>query len=235
MPVAVLLATALLNGSCSRHPSGDQPSSATSASAQARASTLVVRDDSSDLFITWVDEAGEFRVAQKPSDVPESARERVRVVSNTLSASSPDQVVVADLRNRGPDGTYPTSRMSRVAWEELGASRRKSRLEALAPAVSSQSNPAAPTQLVATIYGAKWCKACREAARYLGQKGISVLEKDVDESPVIQAELRAKLSQAHLPPTSSIPVVDIGGRIIVGFSPEQMDAALAAAGNAKTP
>jgi glutaredoxin len=207
-------------------PLGEPSASTAAVSSQA------VRDDSPDLLITWVDETGDFRVAQKPTDVPVAARERVRVVRTTDPAGSPDMFTIADLRTPKADGTYPTSTITRTAWEELGASRRKSRLEAMAPrpamSTPTQDQEAAGNQVVATIYGAKWCKACRETARYLGQKGISYLEKDVDESPVIQAELRAKLSTAHLPPTSSIPVVDIGGRIIVGFSPQQIDGAVAA-------
>lgn len=185
-------------------------------------------------MLTWVDATGDFQVTEAIDQVPADARERVRVVITTKTEGTQDPVYVADLRQKGADGSYPVTVLARSAWEEIGAARRKARIEALAP-VASQLAPepsAAPRQesLVAVIYGAKWCGACREAERYLKRKGISVLEKDVDQSPQVQAELRAKLTKAQLPPTSSIPVIDIGGKILVGFSQGAVDAALKAYG-----
>lgn len=194
---------------------------------------LTVRDDTKDLWLTWVDSAGDFRVTEAIDQVPAEARQQVRVVVTSQSAGTQDPVFVANLQQKNADGTYPVSTMARSAWEEIGATKRKARIEALAP-VASQAGPepssATSTResLVAVIYGAKWCGACREAERYLKQKGISVLEKDVDQNPQIQAELRAKLTRAKLPPTSSIPIIDIGGKILVGFSQAAVDSALRA-------
>jgi glutaredoxin len=84
----------------------------------------------------------------------------------------------------------------------------------------------APESNLVVVYGAEWCGACREAERYLKSKGIKVLEKDVDQSASVQAELRSKLSKAGMPPTSSIPVIDIGGKLIVGFNQAAVDSAL---------
>jgi len=105
-------------------------------------------------------------------------------------------------------------------------------LEALAPrpdagAIAAPDAQAPPTEVL--IYGADWCGACKQAARYLKQKGIKFLEKDVDRSPTIQAELQAKLRRAGMPATSSIPVIDIEGHLLVGFNAAAIDAALAVA------
>jgi glutaredoxin len=210
----------------------------TSGDAAAVASALpklVLRDDTPNLMLTWLDATGDFHVVESIDKVPGDARERVRVVITTQAEGTSDQIYVADLRTKSADGTYPTSAIARSAWEETGAALRKSRIEALAP-VASQLVPEASAQpqkqeaLVAVVYGAKWCGACREAERYLKRKGIKVLEKDVDQSPAVQAELRAKLSKAGMPVTSSIPIIDIGGKLIVGFSQPAVDAALKAAG-----
>ncbi len=195
---------------------------------------LVLRDDTRDLMLTWVDANGDFHVVESVDRVPNEARERVRVVVTTQADGTSDPIYVADLRTKSADGTYPTSAIARSVWEETGAARRKSRIEALAP-VASQLAPEPSGQrarqetLVAVVYGAEWCGACREAERYLKRKGIKVLEKDVDQSPAVQAELRTKLSKAGMPATSSIPIIDIGGKLIVGFSQPAVDAALKAA------
>lgn len=195
---------------------------------------LILRDDTRDLMLTWVDSAGDFHVVDTIEQVPVDARERVRVVVTSQTDGTQDPIYVADLRQKSADGSYPTTVVARSVWEETGAARRKARIEALAPVASqSPANPTSPTaareSLVAVIYGAKWCGACREAERYLKRKGIKVLEKDVDQSPSVQAELRAKLAKAQLPATSSIPIIDIGGKLIVGFSQAAVDAALKAA------
>jgi glutaredoxin len=194
--------------------------------------SLVLRDDTKDLLLTWVDSTGDFHVVESIAQVPAESRAQVRVVVTTGEAGPSDPVFVADLRQKTADQSYPVSTMARAAWEELGAAKRKARLESLAP-VASQEPPspaaagvASNGPLVAVIYGAKWCGACREAKKYLTKKGVKVLEKDVDESPTVQAELRAKLARAKMSPTSSIPVIDIGGQILVGFSAGAVDAAL---------
>ncbi len=220
-----LFGTGLLG--CGREPTGSKSGQQPEEHAE-----LTVRADTKGLLFTWVDESGAFRITEKLEEIPAVARERVRVVSLTDRTASPDKVIVADLRQPAADGTFPTTSMRRTAWEELSASRRSTRLESLAPSATPQLS-ASPTSSAAlasagvTLYGARWCKACRDATRYLKSKGASVLDKDVDESPGVQAELHAKLLAAHLPPTSSIPVIEIGGQILVGFDPAAIDRALA--------
>ena len=138
--------------------------------------------------------------------------------------------------------------MTRAAWDELGASKRKARLEALAPsAVPAAAESAAPRRqpdapgapkkalasgISATIYGASWCKPCHDTAKYLKQRGVTVVDKDIDENPVAAAEMRQKLARAGRS-GSSIPVIDLMGQILVGFSPMALDQAIEAARSAK--
>lgn len=210
-------------------PSGD------AAAASSALPKLVLRDDTPNLMLTWVDATGDFHVVESIDKVPNDARERVRVVLSTQEAGTSDPIYVADLRTKSGDGTYPTSTLARSAWEEIGAAKRKARIDALAPVASQLAPPEGSAQpskkesLVAVVYGAEWCGACKQAERYLKGKGIKVLEKDVDQSPAVQAELRAKLTKAGMPATSSIPIIDIGGKLIVGFSQQAVDAALRAA------
>jgi glutaredoxin len=228
----VAISAALGTVSCKRHASSGQATAEALASA-TQLPPLVVRDDTKDLLLTWIDNAGDFHVVQTLTEVPTDAKERVRVVVTTNDAGNSDPVYVADLRQKNADASYSVTTMARNAWEELGAAKRKARIEALAPVAApptSNRSPtaAAETAKLAIIYGAKWCGACRQAKKYLAQKGVKVLEKDVDESATVQAELRSKLTKAGMPPTSSIPIIDIGGRILVGFSQGAVDAALQA-------
>jgi len=196
----------------------------------AKLPNVELTDDTKDVFLTWVDDQGDFHVTQAISDIKDANKEHVRVVFTTKETGNPDQVYVADLRQKGERGSYAVKAIPRGEWEELGASHRKSRLEAISvPANANVDAGRNTADVVAVIYGAEWCKACHDTAKYLATKGVKFVEKDVDTSGVIQAELRAKFQHAHVPPTSSIPVTDINGQLVVGFNPSALDSALAAA------
>ena len=75
------------------------------------------------------------------------------------------------------------------------------------------------------IYGAEWCGACHEAAKYLRSKGIAYVDKDVEKDPGAAAEMQQKLAKSGLH-EGSIPVIDVRGKVMVGFNPAEIDAAL---------
>ncbi|MCK6537744.1 MAG: NrdH-redoxin [Polyangiaceae bacterium] len=246
------LMAVLVPGACKDKtpaPGGDDPTGAKPTSNELP--PLEVKDDTANLLLTWIDDKGDFHVAQKVADVPEASRTEVRVVSTTREEGTGKLVYVADLSKKQPDGAYPVKVIARTEWDEKGASRRKARLEALAPPPTG-SAPAAPSgsgsagpgpaptapkvaanKVVAIVYGAEWCKPCHDAAAYLKQRGVTVVEKDVDADDAAQAEMQKKLERVKMP-GASIPVIDVMGQILVGFSPRALEKAVESARNAKT-
>ena len=83
------------------------------------------------------------------------------------------------------------------------------------------------------IYGASWCKPCHDAAAYLRQRGVTVVEKDIEQNQMAASEMRSKLQKAGMPPSSSIPIIDVMGQIMVGFSANALDRAIQSAQEAK--
>ncbi len=210
---------------------------------------LEIKDDTPNLLLTWIDDKGDFHVVQKPADVPKEGRDNVRVVVTTREEGTGKLVYVSNLNEVTPSGAYRVKTMTRAAWDELGAGKRKARLEALAPSAVPAPSDSAPTDapapdaneapkkpaasgISATIYGASWCKPCHDTARYLKQKGVTVIDKDIEENEVAAAEMRQKLARAGRS-GSSIPVIDLMGQILVGFSPMALDQAIEAARSAK--
>lgn len=67
------------------------------------------------------------------------------------------------------------------------------------------------------IYGASWCKKCKEAKAFFEAQGRAVAYYDVEEQPEREAEMVAKLKSVERGFTS-LPVIDSEGVISVGFS-----------------
>ena len=240
-----VLVVCLLAFACRRSADPNDPKPVTAEPKAATLPPLSVKADSPNLLLTWIDDKGDFHVVQKPSEVPVEGRKSVRVVQADKEAGTGELVYVANLAETAPDGSYRLKTLTRAQWDERGASRRKARLEALAPsaapppAVSAAANgpgkqapPSGGSKVVAIIYGADWCKPCHAAQSYLEAHGVTVVHKDIESSEAAQAEMRQKLARAGKG-GASIPVIDIKGQILVGYSPAALDQAIRTAQGAK--
>jgi glutaredoxin-like YruB-family protein len=72
------------------------------------------------------------------------------------------------------------------------------------------------------IYSAAWCAYCHAAKEYLDKLGVKYEDHDVDHEPTAAKEAEAKSGQR------AIPVIDIGGDIIIGFDRPKIDQSLKA-------
>ena len=199
--------------------------------APASAEPPVVTKDSAGLLFTWIDEAGEFHVESTASAVPDAERATVRVMDPSKEAPA-ETTFVADLRAAGPDGRYAVKAMPSEAFEKIAVDRRAKKgtavLAARGAAPPPSGSAALETAPAVLIYGAEWCGPCHQLQAYLKRKGVPFVEKDIDKDPTAAAEMRQKLARVGQP-AGSIPVVDIKGRILVGFDPGAVDRALASA------
>jgi len=72
-----------------------------------------------------------------------------------------------------------------------------------------------------TVYSADWCAYCHMVKRYFDGLGIKYEEKNIETDPNAAAESEEKSGQR------GIPVIDIDGKIIIGFDRLEIDIALA--------
>ncbi len=68
-----------------------------------------------------------------------------------------------------------------------------------------------------TIYSTPVCGYCKMAKDYLASKQIPFTEVDVSRDTAKQQEMIAKSGQF------GVPVIDVGGKIIVGFDKRKLD------------
>jgi glutaredoxin len=206
-----------------------------------------VKDSTEGLVFSWIDDKGEFHVVEKTSDVPIAGRDAVRVMDPAhYDTDHPDRVYVADLRVAGPDGSYPVRIATREELDAIALARRSKAGPTLAsashPTSSGEAPPGSPTSAAqgiaqapsgtarpaVIIYGASWCGACHQAAAYLKQKGVPFVEKDVEADATAAREMQSKLAHAGKR-GGSIPVIDVRGKLMVGFNPQEIDRALGTA------
>lgn len=224
--LVLLLTVSLVAGAGCSSCGSSEPSGTAPVSDSLPA--LELRDDTADLLITWVDEKGDHHVVAHPQDVPEEGRDLVRVV--TVDQGHGSIFYVAELRQKRVDGSYPVRTMPRSEWELIAEQRRQKAIAALAPPPSSAGDGGAGTppiaqpsaRLTAIVYGASWCSACRSAERYLRSQGVTVIPKDIERDASAKAEMDAKLKRANLRSKGSIPVIDIRGKMLVGFDQREI-------------
>ncbi len=223
MRVTAVMISILLAASCLA-----QAPAAERTSAPARAGKVVY---------SWVDGNGRIRMAARPEDVPEAFRARVVVTDTARSRSArlrAERVMVVDLRR--DDGKKPLNyslvdldRLSREA-RTPGEATDPGRLGRLAVGGLARATrrlmglpyTAEPAAARVILYSTPWCGFCKKAARHLRQKGVAFTERDIENDRLAAGELARKLRQAGLS-GGGVPVLDIGGTIVIGFDVKRID------------
>jgi glutaredoxin len=230
--VAVLFA--LSGAACKRRPP-DELAAATADPAGPSLPALTLTDETPDLLLTWIDARGDAHIAKSPAEVSMEGRDQVRVVVTTREDGTRESFYVANLTVKGADGSYPVSTMARAEWDAMIAKRRQAFAAPEAPS-APEGEPAASaghgtsaTAFTVIVYGASWCGACHEAVAYLKRRRVPVVEKDIEQDPAAESEMQAKLARAGVH-GGSIPVIDVKGKILIGFEPHALEAAVRGAG-----
>jgi len=84
-----------------------------------------------------------------------------------------------------------------------------------APAVATQGQ----TQARVVLYATDWCGYCKQTRRFLDSKGIPYTEFDIEKSAEGRKAYEALGGRG-------IPLIDVNGTLIRGFSPEAILTAL---------
>lgn len=201
----------------------DLPTEKAGAVERSSEPTLVPADTPGLLFV-WIGDDGAFHTTAKPADIQGNARSFVRVLSEKHAPTANGDVFVTNL-NEAKNGQLELRATPRDDWEKRGLEARRARVASVTPKDEPPPAAAELGEVDAIVYGADWCKPCHMAEDYLKKKGLRVVKKDIEEDPAAGAEMRKKLSAAGLH-GASIPVLDVGGTMLQGFSPSAVDAAL---------
>ena len=231
--ICALIATSLTPGcSCGKRDDGTAPAE------EEKLPPLSIKEDTADLMLTWIDDQGDTHVASHPADVPIAGKPFVRVIIADKVEGTGQTFYLADLSKKRDDGSFEVKTISRRGWEDEIEKRRQQWIarhtpdpnggptaELQVPPEDHKKEPPTIEGLTVIIYGASWCKPCHQAADYLKSRGVAYVMKDIEESPDAAAEMREKLSKIG-ERSGSIPVIDVRGQILIGYSQSALDRAL---------
>jgi glutaredoxin len=213
---------ALLALACTTKERGAPSEAADTRAAEPSPVAPRITDQSERLVFSYLDpETKTHRTASNIEGIPEEAREQVIVtdLSRTPKERQSDRfIMIADLRKKSEDGTYPVRIASRFASDRTDGG------DAKAP------DSEAPVRAV-TLYTASWCGVCRKTKRLLESWKVPYTEKDIELSKSARDELAAKAATAGLSTESmGVPVIDVAGKLLVGLHEQALKEALEAAG-----
>ncbi|MEM6295502.1 MAG: glutaredoxin family protein [Myxococcota bacterium] len=201
-----------------------QPKADAPASPDAAPQEATFQPGTTKAVLTFASERGTFKDGQAVEDVPEPSRGMVRVSLLEGPAPPSGKVWVANLKSPG-EGAVTLSTVERDLFEELalgqGLSSEVTLPEGLEP--PEQVGTAAGEVIV---YKTAWCGVCKKVQSYLDRKGVAYVAKDIEKDRSAAAELQAKASKAGVK-TGSVPVIDVGGELMVGFDRGRLEKLLA--------
>ncbi len=174
--------------------------------------------------LTYAAERGRFADTHDPSAVPEASRGLVRVTLLDGKVPPPGMVWVTNLRKPAEDGTYPLEPVPRELFEELALGQGLSSAVELPEGLEPPD--LGPPQGGIVVYKTSWCGVCKKLEAYLRRKGVEYVAKDIEADRAAAAELKAKLDAVGAK-GGSVPVVDVGGEIVVGFDRARLERLLA--------
>jgi glutaredoxin len=236
--VLLALGASMVSAGCKRRPAVDELPAESDDEKNKPLPALTLTDDTPDLLLTWLDDRGDTHVAHKPADVAPEGRAQVRVVVTTREEGTRSSFYVANLNAKNPAGSYVVATMPRTEWDAIITKRRQAFAQP-APSANPDEPPgdngslARPAKFTVIVYGASWCGACHEAVAYLKSHKVPVIEKDIEQDPAANSEMQSKLARAGVH-GGSIPVIDVKGKILIGFEPHALEAAMRGAGAAVT-
>jgi glutaredoxin len=199
---------------------------ASPARPQTETSTEVfLAPDQDAVVLTFAADRGSFTDSSKIDDVPEGSRGLVRV---TLVGGEPPpsgRVWVANLNAPEADGRFKLSTVERAMFEELALGQGHASQVELPEGLEPPSQPVAPAGGI-IVYKTDWCGVCKKVESYLARKGVPYEAKDVEKDREAAAELQAKAKKVGVS-TGSVPIIDVGGELIVGFDRARLEKLLA--------
>ncbi len=169
------------------------------------------------------DEAAKEDEALPPRPADSIARSETSVI--TFESVLENREMSRAERIRAFENLDPGALQKRVAQPNVSGAPQPSARPRRAPSPSPEpaAKPKRRPEVPIVMFSTSWCGVCKRARKYFQEQGIPFTEYDVDENT------QARNEYLLLNPRRSVPTLKIGNEVVVGFSPEAVEAAIQAA------
>lgn len=98
---------------------------------------------------------------------------------------------------------------------------------ALAACTTARLHPIRPVtdEAPVVVYGTSWCEFTRAAVAWLAEHEVPYVMQDVERDHDARSRMDDLVEGAGVG-TVRVPVIDVGGRVLVGYDEAQLDRAL---------
>jgi glutaredoxin len=170
--------------------------------------------------------------ASEPQSLADLAKKEKERQAKARTSGTPAKVYNDDGKSRPPEEEKATpadkaGSAGAPAGAANGASQRPAPPRSAASREGGRPDPRSFRTVSITLYVTSWCQYCRKAREYLAtQPNLNVVIHDIEENKARDAERLAKSGGSK-----SIPVIDVEGTILTGFSASRINRAIASARN----
>ena len=230
--LALFLLCAVLMSVCScTNKEENKKEDAPQVNAEELLAKMNINENSQNVLFTYIDWKSQYATVEKAAEVPDEFRNDVIVVDLNLSPSermAESKVIVADMEQLDEKGNFLLRCEDRAQFEKAVALKRQWKLSKTRqmPAMTQQQAqdmdiPANTDQII--LYSTSWCGYCKAAEKFLKEKGLAYVKKDIEADDNASLEMQAKCMRNGAQ-QCGVPVIDWKGKVILGYDEEQMKA-----------
>lgn len=128
---------------------------------------------------------------------------------------------VLSIKSDGSEWTFDRSKVVSFLKEKEGRDQ-----EAASDRARRLGKSPNMQQAQVIVYGTKWCGFCKRARAYLADRNIPFVDRDVERDPGANAEILRKCAANGVNYNGGVPVIDVRGHILLGFSAKAIEQAL---------
>jgi hypothetical protein len=176
--------------------------------------TIIEADSTQEIL--FVDLAGRVRRAAGVASVPAQSR---RVVAIEGPDGPGGAVWIADVSFPASQWTAARSTVAELERLGLAALPPGPSSRATFPTVSAADLPPSPSGVV--VYGATWCASCSDARAWLDARAVPYTWRNIETDGGAALDAASLCASVGVPP-ERIPVIDLAGRLVVGFDPARL-------------
>ncbi|MBI3393447.1 MAG: glutaredoxin family protein [Nitrospirae bacterium] len=150
-------------------------------------------------YYQWTDDKGNVHISNSPPPAGARGKSKTHDLTDSPASQKPAQGSVG-VR---PDPSAPAGRPKPAARDEPKPE----------PLLLPYS------RVAVTMYSTTWCGVCTRARRYFNETGVSLTEIDVEKDPAPFREIQQKVGRK-----TGVPVIDVEGKVFIGFSKSAVSA-----------